>query len=66
MRANMLHVWEENIKSVQFWQRTVKERDDLENHVTRRKLLKCILKKQPVTMWTGINWFRIGQTGRLL
>jgi hypothetical protein len=35
-------------------------------HVDGRILLKCVLKKYGVRVWTGLNWLRIRSSGGFL
>jgi hypothetical protein len=45
---------------------TLKGKENLEGlGVEGRKILKCILKKDNVTMWTGFNWLEIRSSGGL-
>jgi hypothetical protein len=53
-----------NAESV--WCENLKERDHLEDISVDRKVLKCVLKKQNGTAFTGLIWLRIRTRGWLL
>jgi hypothetical protein len=47
-----------------FWLENMKERDHLEDLLVDGSIiLKSILNKQGVRVWTGLIWFRIGTDG---
>jgi hypothetical protein len=54
--------WEIRELLPKFWQETPKKRD---LRVDKRILLKRILRKKDVKMWTGLIWLEIGISSRL-
>jgi hypothetical protein len=49
------------------WLGNLRESSDFEDlGVDGRMILKWILKKLVRRAWTGLNWLRIGTSGRLL
>jgi hypothetical protein len=47
-----------------FWWGNLKERDHLENKdIDGRIILRWILRKWDVGVWTGLSWLRIGTSG---
>jgi len=47
--------------------RNPKGKDQFEDlSIDGKKILKCILEKQGVKMWTRVYWLRMGSNGRLL
>jgi hypothetical protein len=58
------HRWERAEAYTGFWWGNLRERDHLENPGTDgRIILRCILRKWDVGVWTGSSWLRIGTGG---
>jgi hypothetical protein len=59
--------WEDEKCIQNFRWRIVKGRDHLEDlHTDGKIILKCILKKQSIRLWSKFAWHRIGTSGRFL
>jgi hypothetical protein len=49
------------------WSRNLKERDNFRNlDVDGRLIIKWILNKQLIRVWSGLNWLMIGSSGGIL
>jgi hypothetical protein len=53
---------EEKYPYAAFWWGNLKKRGHLEEAVVDGMLLKCILKKQNGSPWTGLCWVRLGSS----